>query len=167
MMRKAQRSCTLSDGTYLPSGRWVVVPAYSINRSAQWHAQPDIFDAFRFSRLIDREACGNRHALTNPGKGFLSFGIGKHAWLDRQTLRKVAVADQPCLHSPGRFFAAVELKVMLAYIICNYDFKLDGNQRPRDKFFSFSCSPDSRVRLILKKSIDSSNPFQVITQDTD
>ncbi|CAG9982117.1 unnamed protein product [Clonostachys byssicola] len=82
MMRKAQKSCTLADGTTLPQGRWVVVPAYSINRSSQWHDEPDMFDAFRFSRLTERDSFGNRHGIVIPGRGFLTFGIGKHAWLD-------------------------------------------------------------------------------------
>lgn len=140
MMRKAQRPCTLSDGTYLARGRWVVVPAYSINHSAQWHTQPETFDAFRFSRLAEQDGQATRHGLAYPEKGFLSFGIGKHA-------------------CPGRFFAAAELKVLLAYIICNYDFKFSDGKRPKNKFFSFSCLPDFRAPLLLRKIIDSSNPF--------
>jgi len=62
----------------------------------------------------------------------LSFGAGRHA-------------------CPGRFFAAMELKVLLAYIICNYDFKLttDG-ARPKNTFFSFSCMPDFDTELMFK-----------------
>ena len=34
------------------------------------------------------------------------------------------------MNSPGRFFAANELKAMLAYVVLNYDLKLpDGEQK--------------------------------------
>ncbi|VUC32417.1 unnamed protein product [Clonostachys rosea] len=140
MMRKAQKTCTLADGTSLPQGRWVVVPAYSINRSSQWHDEPETFDAFRFSRLAERDGFGNRHGIVIPGRGFLTFGIGKHA-------------------CPGRYFAAVEMKLLLAYLICNYDFKFAGNGRRSDKFFLFSCSPDYGAPLIVKRRMDSSKAF--------
>jgi hypothetical protein len=48
---------------------------------------------------------------------------------------------------------------LLAYIICNYDFKFSDGKRPRNKFFSFLCSPDFNAPLLLKKRVDFSNPF--------
>jgi cytochrome P450 len=81
MMRKALKPLTLSDGTHLPKGQWVVAPACAINRSTQYYANPDDFDAFRFSRMREAEAGHEtKHQLTCPEKGYLSFGMGKHAW---------------------------------------------------------------------------------------
>ena len=80
MMRKAQKPCTLSDGTYLQQGQWVVAAAYSINHSPQYHTNPETFDAFRFSRLAEQDGRDPRHRMSYPEEGFLSFGIGKHAW---------------------------------------------------------------------------------------
>jgi hypothetical protein len=57
------------------------------------------------------------------------------------------------LYSPGRFFAAAELKMLLAHVICNYEFKFDSEGpkiRPQNSFFSFSCSPDFTARLIFR-----------------
>lgn len=164
-MRKAQKTCTLADGTSLPQGRWVVVPAYSINRSSQWHDEPETFDAFRFSRLAERDSFGNRHGIVIPGRGFLTFGIGKHAWLDTSTSSSTTfIANQPSHCSPGRYFAAVEMKLVLAYLICNYDFKLAGNERRSDKFFLFSCSPDYGAPLVVRRRADSSKAFLSTSQ---
>lgn len=80
MMRRAQKPHTLVDGTFLPNGQWVVVPAYSINRSAENHNKADEFDAFRSSRLRESAGHETRHQMACPENGFLSFGIGKHAW---------------------------------------------------------------------------------------
>lgn len=57
------------------------------------------------------------------------------------------------IHSPGRFFTAMELKVVSAYIIRRYDFKLDiekGGTRPQNNSFCFSYSPDSNLDFMLK-----------------
>lgn len=63
------------------------------------------------------------------------------------------------LYSPGRFFAVAELKVLLAYIICNYDFKIDGGERPPSKFFSYSCSPDFSAELLFRVRVDAGESF--------
>lgn len=36
--------------------------------------------------------------------------------------------------SPGRFFAVNEIKVMLAFMLLRYDFKLDGERPPNSEF---------------------------------
>lgn len=71
---------------------------------------------------------------------------------------EVKTYKSPLLYSPGRFFAAVELKVLLAYIICNYDFKIEG-KRPPNKFFSFSCLPDLNVELLFRVRVDAEKSF--------
>ncbi|KAI5842715.1 cytochrome P450, partial [Tricharina praecox] len=143
MMRKALKPMTLSDGTYLPKGQWVVAPACAINRSTQHYANPDEYDAFRFSRMREGEEPGHeaKHQLTCPEKGYLSFGRGKHA-------------------CPGRAFAAAQLKVLLAYMICNYEFRTSpGEGRPQSENFSFSCLPDLKARLLFRKRADAEELF--------
>ncbi|KAI9786674.1 MAG: hypothetical protein M1839_006225 [Geoglossum umbratile] len=134
MMRRAQQPHTLADGTHLSKGQWVVAPAWAMNRSAQSHTNPDAFDAFRFSRLRAAPGGESRHQMSNPEDGYISFGAGRHA-------------------CPGRFFAAAELKVLLAYILQNYEFKLPddgGGTRPRNSFYLFSCLPDFEAKLVFR-----------------
>ncbi|KAJ7660426.1 hypothetical protein B0H17DRAFT_832480, partial [Mycena rosella] len=57
-----------------------------------------------------------RH-MVSTGTDHLPFGTGKHA-------------------CPGRFFAATELKAMLAHLVLNYDVKAEvEGVRPPDNTF--------------------------------
>ncbi|KAJ7845095.1 cytochrome P450, partial [Mycena leptocephala] len=76
------------------------------------YENPEIFDGFHFSHLREEhpshDADGpdgffNRYMVTT-GLDHVVFGHGRHAW-------------------PGRFFAATELKTMIARILINYDVK--------------------------------------------
>ncbi|KAF8537364.1 cytochrome P450 [Trichophaea hybrida] len=141
MMRMTMKPYTLADGTRLPKGQWVVAPAWASNRSAEQYDDPLRFDAFRFSSAREEAGSEVRYQLASPDKGYLSFGMGKHA-------------------CPGRFFAAAELKVLLAHVICNYEFKLDAEgskMRPHNSFFSFLCSPDFTARLMFRVRTDAGN----------
>lgn len=55
-------------------------------------------------------------------------------------------------NSPGRFFAANELKLLMAYIILNYEFKteVDG-QRPQNKYFAHSRVPDTSAKIMYRE----------------
>lgn len=54
--------------------------------------------------------------------------------------------------SPGRFFAANELRAMLAYIVMNYDLKLEGEgPRPKNFFFAVSLVPPPSGRVLVRK----------------
>ena len=51
-------------------------------------------------------------------------------------------------NSPGRFFAAVELKIALAYMVLNYDMKFeDGRSRPPNVFWATAvhAAPNTTV----------------------
>lgn len=55
--------------------------------------------------------------------------------------------------SPGRFFAANELKAILAYIIMNYDFKLEGDSTnvPDGHWFAGMYSPNQFAKVEFRK----------------
>ena len=49
--------------------------------------------------------------------------------------------------SPGRFFAATELKTMLAYVVISYDIKLDERKiRPKGSLF-----PDPAAKIMFRR----------------
>ncbi|KAF8202022.1 cytochrome P450 [Mycena galopus ATCC 62051] len=88
-----------ADGTVLPHGTFVEVAAM------ERHHDPDKFDGFRFSRLREGQRGASSafmHGVVTTSLDYLAFGHGRHA-------------------CPGRFFAATELKAMLAHVIINYD----------------------------------------------
>ncbi len=58
-----------------------------------------------------------------------------------------------CLpHSPGRFFAANELKAMLAFIVLNYDLKLaNDTPRPANVCFAANLVPDPNAEILFRR----------------
>ena len=57
-----------------------------------------------------------------------------------------------CVRSPGRFFAANELKALLAYILLNYDIKLGGDgRRPPNLFYGTNVVPSVRAEVLFRK----------------
>ena len=54
--------------------------------------------------------------------------------------------------SPGRFFAANELKALLAYIVLNYDLKLGGDgKRPASLFYGDDVIPSPTGEVLFRK----------------
>lgn len=55
-------------------------------------------------------------------------------------------------HSPGRFFAATELKTMLAHILLNYDIKLPGDgSRPANFWYEGQVFPNMTADILFRK----------------
>ena len=54
--------------------------------------------------------------------------------------------------SPGRFFAANELKALLAYIVLNYDLKLGGDgKRPANLFRGAVVIPSPTGQVLFRR----------------
>ena len=54
-------------------------------------------------------------------------------------------------NSPGRFFAAVELKIALAYMVLNYDMKFeDGRSRPPNVFWATAVHAAPNTMVLFK-----------------
>lgn len=138
VMRKARVSHTLSDGTYLPKGTWVTAPASAIHHSELSYEDPMKFDGFRFSRMRQQPGFETKFQAVSTADNYLPFGHGRHA-------------------CPGRFFAANELKVLLAYIICNYEFKTSDGKRPANGYFGMGCIPAISTELLFRERPDREN----------
>jgi cytochrome P450 len=138
MGRKAMKDLTLSDGTFVPKGAKVIVNAYSVHHDAELFPDPYTFQPWRYA---ERQATGEgeaRNALTTASSDFLFWGGGSHV-------------------CAGRYFAAQEMKTMLAVIVTQYDVKFEGldeGQRPKDNWFAFSCIPDMKARVLFRRRVD-------------
>ncbi|KAI0327081.1 hypothetical protein GY45DRAFT_1328112 [Cubamyces sp. BRFM 1775] len=56
------------------------------------------------------------------------------------------------IFSPGRFFAATELKAMLAFIVLNYDMKFEGHgKRPGNVYWGPVVIPAPSTRILFRK----------------
>ncbi|KAJ7192114.1 cytochrome P450 [Mycena pura] len=143
MIRKvvAKDGFRFSDGTVLPNGSFVCAAARAIHYDASNYKNATEFDGFRFAR--ERAEHAATHDLTqdvfkrqmiSTAGDFLPFGTGKHA-------------------CPGRFFAATELKAMLAHVVINYELKAEvEGVRPQDNTFGITIAPNASARVAFRKT---------------
>lgn len=76
---------------------------------------PDAFDGYRHLRLRQsaRGFAGEKHQWISTTAAFLNFGYGRHS-------------------CPGRFMAAMEIKIIFAYLLTGWDLRLpEGTGRPK------------------------------------
>ncbi|KAF8662092.1 hypothetical protein AX16_001202 [Volvariella volvacea WC 439] len=114
---------TFSNGVTLPYGAFVSAPAYSFHRDPEMYEDPERFDGYRFYRMCmedENEKGRLKYSSSTPSLGYLPFGIGRHA-------------------CPARAFAMYEVKMMLAYFLLNYDWRLEtpGGERPVNRWFGY------------------------------
>lgn len=114
-----------SDGLVLFPGEILATGQGSVHMDPNIYADPTEFDGFRFSRLRD-EGESSKAYTTNTSTEFLTFGHGKHAWYNTPGRGWLNI-------SPGRFFAINEIKVVLAFLLLRYDFKVDGIRPPNSE----------------------------------
>ncbi|KAB5545956.1 cytochrome P450 [Coniochaeta sp. 2T2.1] len=124
-------------GIRLPGGTHVCVPCYAVLRDGEVYEDAQAFEPFRFA--VPREAGsqgekGARKTFTTTGNDYLVFGHGRSA-------------------CPGRFFAANELKLMMAYMLVNYDME-QLPARPRDVWVGFNRLQDFRATIRIKKRLN-------------
>ena len=156
----AKDGVTMQNGLHLPHGSILGTSAYSVQMDPAIYEHAEDYDAFRFSR--PREAFANRQvssdedaqaqksptgeaaredlsellkhknlSMVTTGDTFLSFGHGRHA-------------------CPGRFFAANELKLLLAYMALNYDIKPIA-VRPPQKWMGDTVLPPMKATISIKR----------------
>ncbi|KAJ7287864.1 cytochrome P450 [Mycena rebaudengoi] len=140
MTRKVvtKKGFTFSNGTFLPYGAFVSLTVLPVHLDDANYVDATAFNGFRYSKERDAllESPENktfRQHMVTTGMQHLVYGHGKHA-------------------CPGRFFAATELKAMLAHILINYDVKsaTDG-VRPPDDEFSFITTPNRNGKIWIRK----------------
>ena len=55
-------------------------------------------------------------------------------------------------HSPGHFFAANELKIMLACMVVKFDVKFsDNGKKPENEWLAYTCYPARHAQVLFKK----------------
>ncbi|USW59161.1 Putative cytochrome P450 [Septoria linicola] len=106
--RQAVRDTTMPDRTLLPRGSIIAVDS-----SDMWdpkiNTYPEKFDGYRYWKM--REAGDIGTAFVSSSKEHNVFGMGKHI-------------------CPGRFLAAVEIKLCLVHILLKYDVRLREGYQP-------------------------------------
>lgn len=108
------------EGWRAPQGALVVVDMHSVQHDPEIYPDPDTYDAFRFSRPREEAEASSVHSEVNGLRNtglvttsdiFLPFSHGRHA-------------------CPGRFFVSQEMKMLLAYMVMNYEMELFKTRPP-------------------------------------
>ncbi|KIJ66616.1 hypothetical protein HYDPIDRAFT_109704 [Hydnomerulius pinastri MD-312] len=135
MTRKALRDFTFSDGTVIPKGAYVSVASHATHLDGEVYENAELFDGFRFANMRDEDGEGTKHQFVSTNPEYLTFGHGRHA-------------------CPGRFFAANELKSMLAHVVVHYDVKLEENAtRPKSLMFGSAIAANPTARVMFRKRV--------------
>ena len=134
LARKVMSDVTLSDGTFLPKDSFVSANLYATHRDPANYSDPNEFRPFRYSEMRAQDPSeATKHQMVNTQADYLSFGHGRHA-------------------CPGRFFAVNELKVMMAYLILNYDMKMEvDGVHPESFYWATTIIPNPTAKIMFKK----------------
>ncbi|TRM59925.1 cytochrome P450 [Schizophyllum amplum] len=126
---------TFTDGTHVPVGAFISVASDAIHHNEGAYKNAHVFDGFRYSRL--RETDPTKYQMVNTDCDYVLFGHGFHA-------------------CPGRFFAANELKAMLAHLVLHYAVQLEGGSRvkPENEWNITSASPNRSAKVMFRKRQD-------------
>ncbi|KAG8219285.1 cytochrome P450 [Butyriboletus roseoflavus] len=136
LTRKAMKDFTFSDGMFVPKGTTISAAARSIHRDETFYENPDAFEPFRFADLRGEDGEGVKHQLVSTTTEYLPFGHGRHA-------------------CPGRFFAASELKTMLAHLVLTSDVKLPDNAtHPKTLRFATALVVNPSAKVMFRRRVD-------------
>lgn len=138
------KGITTPSGVHLPYGTIAGAPGYTIHHDETIYPDPDEYRPFRFSDMAadlgkqageGKASTGkrSRYAWVTTSPDYTAFGHGRYA-------------------CPGRFFASAELKILLAYLILNYDIETLP-QPPLDLWRVGSQVSGLRPRLRVKRRL--------------
>lgn len=100
------------------------------------YPNPTKFEGFRFEKVRQEQPLQDgkaQYVASNPAS--LAFGYGRHA-------------------CPGRFFAANEIKAIMAYLLRNYDMKFkEGQTRPQSLPFETQFLPNPAGTIMFKRRV--------------
>lgn len=129
--RIATQSLTLPDGTFVPAKTKMELPTSAVNVDEEYFADPNTFDGLRFYHR--RQKGESNMTYTSVGKTNLGWGVGRHA-------------------CPGRFFADIEIKIILSELLIHYDIKNpDGEGRSKNLEFETIVFPNPEARIMVKE----------------
>ncbi|EJD50779.1 cytochrome P450 [Auricularia subglabra TFB-10046 SS5] len=133
MQRKALVDFRFADGTFVPKGTHIAAASKSRQFDDQVYPHAMQFDGFRFVNDDQAEDELAQDRFVSVSVDYLPFGLGRTA-------------------CPGRFWAANEMKIMFAYLIYNYDVKMEHEgELPESMWFGTSEIPNGKANIMLRK----------------
>ncbi|KAI9154753.1 Cytochrome P450 monooxygenase ATR2 [Paramyrothecium foliicola] len=145
--RKVIKPFKLSNGQQIPAGVYVQIPAGAMAYDDELFPNAKTFDALRFFRLQQVRDKGTSHSetvktdpntqLVGVSRANLFWGYGRHV-------------------CPGRFFAANEIKLIMAEILLHYEVKNPPGVtgRHKDIWFGLHSVPDPEKTIMMRRRGD-------------
>ncbi|KAK3316217.1 cytochrome P450 [Apodospora peruviana] len=138
------------EGWHAPYGSLLMINLAGTHHDPDIYENPDKYDAFRFSRAreaydvqqggdekknLEEAMQSKRQGMVTTSDTFLPFSHGRHA-------------------CPGRFFVAHELKMIMAYLLENYEIK-PIVERPKPMWIGETIVPplDAVVEIRRRKTV--------------
>ena len=123
-----------------PQGTLIGVDVQSVHHDPEIYPDPNTYDAFRFSRPREEADTSNVHSevnrvkrtgLTQTSDIFLPFSHGRHA-------------------CPGRFLVSLEMKMLLVYMVMNYEVQ-PLKSRPVNVRFGATSVPSMKAAIKVRR----------------
>ncbi|GJC97859.1 cytochrome P450 [Colletotrichum higginsianum] len=108
---------TTPTGFHLRYGTILGVPGYGVHHDGDIYPNPNDYRPFRFSEIRTTQTIPVNEE--GDGQSEKSSGRTRHRWVT--TSPEYTTFGHGRYACPGRFFASTELKILLAYLIFNYD----------------------------------------------
>ncbi|KXX73506.1 Ent-kaurene oxidase [Madurella mycetomatis] len=129
------------EGWHAPYGASLMLDMVGTHRDPDLYEDPDRYDPWRFSRVreayearpaeekrdADQTMAVKRLGMVTTSAEYLPFSHGRHA-------------------CPGRFFVAHELKIILAYLLENYELKPLA-EKPKNLWIGGTLIPPVQVKI--------------------
>lgn len=135
----AKDGVTTPDGVHLPQDTMISILQRAPSLDATHFSNPTKYDPFRFSRRARSERTFFPPSLVDISDTNRSFGLGKHA-------------------CPGRFLVDFELKMIVAYLLLNYDVRLaeeHSGVRPPPVCMFGAAFPPGNAKIEIKRRLNS------------
>ena len=132
MHRVMLQSYKLSDGTEIPRNAHISMPVNAIQNDPEVTPAAEVFDGLRYYKMRQHEGEAHLHQFSTTQENILNFGHGKAS-------------------CPGRFFASLEIKIILVRLIMDYDYKfLDGKGRPANVRAHEFIFPNPEAQILMR-----------------
>ncbi|KAI3558583.1 ent-kaurene oxidase [Colletotrichum abscissum] len=140
-MRTITKPVTLKDGTQLLPGTNIAVPMVGPIQDNLYYTESTQVDPYRFVSIRSearsdplQHANKEQFQFVSSTKENMAFGFGRHA-------------------CPGRFFAATEIKMLIARLLLEYDIRMPEGVMERYKNIvrGDMIEPDHRKTIMLRK----------------
>ncbi|KAK0672033.1 cytochrome P450 [Cercophora samala] len=128
-----------TEGWHAPEGSFLMLDLAGAHLDPETFPEPEKYDAFRFVKLREQLEPKNpeeamkikRLGMVTTSAEHLTFSHGRHA-------------------CPGRFFVAHELKMILAYLVNNYEIK-HIEKRPINDWVGATVIPPVKATIEVKR----------------